>query len=136
MKNGNGIGEGKYDLHVMFDDDQRTSCRHTVDHLDGLFRLFTGHAGCRFVEKDQLRLRRQGDADFQGPLPAIRQGTGRLVFDAHKADLFDDGLGLFDERPVVIGPFKKIKPQAVMRADAGKDVVKNAQLMKDIGDLE
>jgi len=136
VENGDRIRERKNDVHVVLDDDQGSSGSDPVDHFYRSRRLLPGHACSRFIEKDQLRIRREGNAYFQSPLPAVGQGTRRYVADIGEPDALNNLFGLGVDPFYFSGSLEEVVTQSLMAAHPGTDIVQNSNFLEYIRNLK
>ena len=73
VEHGDAVGDGEDHFHVVLGEEQGQPALapDALDELDGLARLLRRHARRRLVEKQDLRLEGEGDAQLDLLLVAV-----------------------------------------------------------------
>ena len=79
MKNGDFASQLSNEDHVMFNDDDRVLACQAEKKFAGLRRFLIGHASCRFVNEEELRVLREQHSDLEPLLLPMRQISGLNV---------------------------------------------------------
>src|ERR671922_49475 len=128
----------EHHVHVVLDDDgSHRAGTHDRGHgIHDLRLVARAHPAGRFVEKEQFRAQRISDGNVEQLALALRQAAGQNGALFHKSELAKHVEGLAADVLIAIGKRGDFYDLALARENRQCDVIKNAECIEQIDDLE
>ena len=95
-QNGDAVGDGKDDVHIVLDEKDAVAAAKALEERDHGSRFLRPHAGSRLVHQQQLGAARERHRDLEQAMLAMREVFRARRLPPAQADLIERG-----ERPLV-----------------------------------
>src|SRR6185437_1086042 len=135
-QHGDAPRQAEHQIHVVLDDEEGEVGGKALDHLDDGAAFARGHARGRLVEQQHAGLEAERHRDLDQALAAIGDLAHRTQRILGDAQLFEERIGLFDDRALGARGTEQRAGDAMLLANRQGHILEYRKAAEQLVDLE